>query len=180
MAETEPVGSIGIAQGALRDMLADSPAFRAWTGALDHPAAKARVYEEGLPPPADPKHGYSLEEWAAYRPYAVLWTDRSQGLQFRRSSSTGFSDSGRLVLYLQQHTPVEVAADTAECERRWIRTLDRILGDLIAMAGESGIRSYLDIRQITLEEVYQNDPEQKATEGEFQTAIISISWGAEG
>jgi hypothetical protein len=186
-----PAGCISLAQEYLRATLGDSPTFRQWCGAVaqvqaqgltdpdavaaaEQAAALARIYHEALPAPAV-NTTYSLAEWAALRPYAVVSLDQHNGLRkvhAATSNNYGFFDTGRLWLLLAA-APGEGMSEAA-ADFAFKNAVGQILDDLCGLAGLPG---YIAAESITLVTWGRNTHEDAAGSGEELIAVLSIEWG---
>lgn len=125
----------------LRDMLANSSNFQTWTTTLNATAAKARTHVIGA---AD----------TATLPLAVVgWAS------FERESTSGgsrnfFEGGGPIALLFV----AAAGADTEENEGfTFVNDIGGILADVEALAGQAG---YLDIKRISLEEIWRTEPDE--------------------
>ena len=174
---TTPAGEISLAQEALRDTLAAVTAFRTWTATARAATAKARIYNDGLPLPANNRATLSQDEWIGYRPCALVYTPETNGIRYRRDSrgtANEFITSGRLILELSQTVADADADDIAEAEVKWRNVVGQILDGLAAIAGSD---EYLDISEMALVRTARASDEDIAEFGDYQLAVVEILWG---
>jgi hypothetical protein len=163
-------GYVSTAEDRLARMLAASTTFQALVVTAGQ--AENHIHNDGLPIPAG--DGYTLAELRTYYPFAVIWTDERNGLRLDKAAYLAYRDSGTLRMRLIREVPTALSADYKAAERDWKNVVGGILSDLIGM---SGTGTYLEIRSLSLEELYRNDPDDRPTQGECQAAELSFDWG---
>lgn len=180
-----PVGALAIPKDLLRTSLATCTAFRNWDGlSLTVAQAKERIYLDALPPPTDGK-AYSPAEMSELRPFAIVYTDSQNGLEYDlESSGYGYAARGRLMVRLERAFP-DVSGETdpdAAADRQFENFLGPLLHSedvnnpgLLELAGQPG---YLMVRSAALAfGPSRVDPRDRAGLGDFQVAFLSIEWG---
>lgn len=180
---TVPAGCLSLAQDALRTILADCTAFRELTSpAMDQAGALARIYQEGLPVPANGRT-HTKTELTTYRPYAIIWTDPSRGFiataEAASADGTDFLDAGRLILEIERNATDDANDEpSSEDNLTWRNAVGKIIDDLKGLAGQS---SYLCIEAIEVEEgTYWNHPKLAKTHGVYQGVKLAIAWQGAG
>jgi hypothetical protein len=172
-------GCLNLAQERLRTTLADVAAFRTFCGVATQGAALARIHHEGLPKAAG--ESYTLAEMQAYRPYAFIWTDDSQGFTKQHAAggvSHWFRAAGRLHVILVREVPAALIDNEPAADFDFKNHLGLILDGLGELAGQPG---YLAISRMSVLRVLEwNDRDAQPTEGISQGCEIEIAWGAEG
>lgn len=174
---TAAAGSISLAVDNLRVTLADSAAFRTWSGTSTQAAALARIYYESLPPPTD-KNEHTLVELTALRPCALVWTEPTSGFTLRhdsQGSSFGYNESGVMMIRFLQTVDPAIVADAAEIARRFLNAIGTILDELAASAGVAG---YIASEELELEfGPYRGEVDERATQGDYIGCDVKVTWG---
>lgn len=172
---TEPVGTISLVAQTLRVSLADSPAFRDWTGTDNQAAALAHVHKDDLPPPAGTAEAYTPAELSALRPFVLFWFGSMSEDADSVSSSFEFSDRGEFTLRFEQDVDPLIDDDEAEIVLRFENTLGQILDDLKGTAGTAG---YLAVTGWSWDAaVRREDKDRRTTKGDVVEADVTLRWG---
>jgi len=169
-------GNLSLAQECLRTTLADATAFRTFAGAADRAAALLRIHHDVLPPPAAAAPAYTLAEWAAHRPYAIVAGEQTGGYSVRHATggaSFGFEESGHLWLLLGAAPDSDYTAD-ADQDAAFRNAVGEIIGGLMDLAGLAG---YLAIETIAVAAIGRNLPDDAPGCGEEMLCILGITWG---
>jgi len=180
-------GALAVPKDLLRTSLATCTAFRQWDGlSLTVEQAKDRIYFDALPPPSG--NVYTKAELVALRPFAIVYTSASDGLQFVQESSAALGGSfvaaGALIVRLERNFPdVSAEADPAAAADRQfenflgplMRSEDANSPGLLELAGQAG---YLVIRQLSLMAgPMRCDPKDVTGLGDHQVAFLEVQWG---
>ena len=176
---TEPAGCLSLAESYLKTMLANVPAFQTWAGAADVAAALLKIHLEGLPKPADGADSHTRAELEAYRPYAVIWMAEDNGLTLEHDATGalfGFTDSGRLMLRLEQDCPDGVGDQpSSDANLQFKNSIGLIVDGLCALAGTAG---YLAFERISVfDGPYWAHPDAVPGHGIFQGVELLFEWG---
>ena len=171
---TAAAGSISLAVDNLRVTLADSAAFRTWSGTSTQAAALARIYYESLPPPTD-KNEHTLVELTALRPYAAVWTDEFDGFTYRQDAALSTpKESGTMLIKFEQTVDPTIVNDYPEISRRFINAIGTIIEEVMDFYNVGG---YLAIEQATLMKFGRGDPDERSAMGDYMAAVVKCEWG---
>jgi hypothetical protein len=180
---TTASGVITVQEELLRDTLAACTAFQTWVGASTAAAAKQHIYLEALPLDLDWSDHMERERIKSRRPFALIWTAETDGLQVRSIASPhGATVSGTMYICLEGDVDPAVQEDYAEVDRLFKNTIGNIVmsGDvsnpgLNELAGTAG---YRDFDTMTFKEWTRSHKDQRPTLGDVQWCVIEIRWGA--
>lgn len=177
----EPAGHIALAQAALKTMLADCETFQELAEADDATAAAESIHLRGLPKPADGKR-HTKAELQAYRPYAIIFTHREDGLQARADATSAdgfdFAISGQLGIRLERDAGGTNGDDPASQDNEeWENILGKIWSELCDLAGRGG---YLAATAIDLVDFNWNQKAEQESMGIYQGALYTIDWEGGG
>lgn len=174
---TAPAGSLMLAQDNARKTLGDVTAFRTWAGAANQAEALARIYHDGLPPPAD-REAYTKDELELYRPCALIWTDPDNGFSTEILSTSGDSFDavafGKIVISLEENVPADIADDLAEVDIRFKNSVGQIVDGLWDLFGKAG---YLACLKMDLDGPQRVRPDNEPDQGDWMIAILTLHWG---
>lgn len=165
-----------------RTLLASCPAFQALVG-VEHDdigaapglaAALAHVYCPAVPEP--------LSAIRQARPFALL--DQGEQRDLVRTASTGYQDSGSLLMFIEADVPddylpeegeVDTAATLAAAHQWFCELLGDVFEELLALGDGNG---RLLVRGVHLRAgPMRSDATIRASEGDFYQAAWSIDWG---
>lgn len=174
-----PVGGISLSEDYLRTTLANCARFRTWCGAIDVPAALARIYPCGLPEPAASPNGeipesYTAAQLTALRPFALLWADEQAGWRTGRVASEAWDEAGQLYIAFEQAIDPALKRDMAGQDRRFKNDLGVIANELSVLAYQAG---YLAIDQIVVRGPWRAHPDDVKHEGDHLYANMQVTWG---
>lgn len=133
------------AEDALIAMIADCPAFQSFIGTVDAVAAKARIYIDDLPAPANDKvDEYTAAEWLALFPCCLIEPPEQSGesliLQHAASGGGGlyeYDPSLAFQIRFERFAPEGVSREDR------LRKLKNDIGDIIEqMADRSGLDTF--------------------------------------
>jgi len=174
---TVAAGTASLAQESLRVTLADATAFRALLSpAMTQAQALARIYLEGLPPPGS-GHVHTKTELEALRPYAIIWTDPSNGLRMELDAIDSFASHGRLMVRIEQNAPSGLGSEpTSDANLQFRNSIGQIMDDVAALVAPRQA-GYLAVTAIDLEEgIYWNHPKVEPAFGVYQGAVLAVEW----
>jgi len=129
---TAPSGLLSSPQLRLAKMLAASDAFQTLVEAEDATEALDAIHYEGLPAPADEETGeYTLAEFSAYRPCAILYGEEWAA---DRVAEQTCEYSGSVVMEIYQ-TAAASHEDlpTADAQLSFRNTVGAILAEMLAL-----------------------------------------------
>lgn len=174
---TAPAGSIMLAQDNAKNTLADVPAFQTWAGAADQAEALARIYHDGLPPPAD-RESYTKAELELYRPCALIWTDQDGGFSTEAVSTSGnvfdATAFGKIMISIEENVPADIAHDLAEIDIRFKNSVGLIMDGLWDLFGGAG---YLACLKMDMDGPQRVQPDNEHDQGDWMIAILTLTWG---
>lgn len=174
---------ISTAKDLLRTMLANTTAFRTWDGAnYTVEQAKARIYFDALPPPADGDQ-YTVAELAALRNCAIVAKHPSENVRWVFDACGGdhFNCHGVLVVMLFRTIPEADRDDIESAERsmenfvgQLVRSGDPSAPGLCELSGRAGYLSFYEI----MEDGPHFDPaEDGEARGHEMRHLLVIRWG---
>lgn len=173
----DPRGSLSLAEVRLRETLAALPAFQEFAGVTSADDAAAHIFRNDLPPHAANQSDYSLEELRQYRPFAILWTQRT-GNGFSWSNRPAFGTtrmSGRLLFDLEREIPERFNHVTADEDADFCNLVGLIADELAAVGYLPG---GMPIEEVTVVDgPARNDPKNYLRQGRLQGATILVQWG---
>ena len=174
-----PDGDLSLAGERLRSTLAGLASFQRFVGVTTADEAAAHVFLNGLPPHAPGQLDYSREELAHYRPWAIVWTQRTgNGFTWSNRNADGVtSTSGRLCFDLEREIPAEFAGDVAAEDTDFENHIGRIGAELAASAFSGGM-PILDMN--LADGPATNDPKEHPRKGRLQGVSILVVWGVGG
>ena len=146
----------------LRNSVASSPTFQAWTGTDNEAAAKLRVHAFGLDDPDAAAKPFCVVDWAAggFSREVIAGGIHSQSM-------------GSGVLHLIFHAAITVATQIDE-EYEFANEVGRIIEDLELVAGTA---CHLDIKRITLVQgPFRPDEDESQTRGDYYEAVFEIGF----
>lgn len=176
-------------QNLLADTLAATSEFQSITGTASADDAKASIYHDALPPPPLGADDYSQAELVAMRPFALISTIPSGGLNTLRDATESEQTSGRLMIEFELNTPDALSRDPGILEQ-WLKTLvGRIIvrpdGESSSFNGlldlfhtTSGSQSYLAGNTVTLSGLYRTMPDAVEALGDFIIVELEVGWGS--
>lgn len=180
-ASTTPAGPVALAQDALKDMLADCQAFQDLVDAVDSAEAAESIHLRGLPGPDNGKR-HTKDELQGYRPYAIIFTHRDDGLQAMADATSAdgfdFSVNGRLGIRLERDAG-ETNGDDPDSQdnEEWENIIGKIWDELMDLAGRGG---YLAATDINLVDFNWNPKAEHESMGIYQGAIFTVGWEGGG
>ncbi len=149
----------------------------------DDATALAHIHLDELPPP-NPGPDHSLEQLAAFRPFAILWADVATGFRWRADSGDYCCSlvSGTVVIQLELPVPELLAGDPTalaiDLHRklgRIMRTSDPAEPGLLDLSGKPG---YLPITDAKITGYIRTDDKARIDIGDAVTCEIELKWGA--
>lgn len=174
---TAPAGSISLAKQHLKLALADCSAFRTWCGAADQAAALGHIYLEGLPKPPANQKAFTAEQLAAYRPYAIVYTDAKNGFNLAFDAfgaHAEYAAGGKLLFTLEQNCPDRQGDDpTADANLDFSNFCGSLIDELAALSGQAG---YLCFDRLSFRGPFWTHPLLLPTEGLYQWCEITLDW----
>jgi hypothetical protein len=162
-----PTGTLSLPVAALRQMLAESPAFQSWVEADDEDEAFASIYV--LSTPKNPPLPFALIDLGD-------WSRERVAVQNARRFQT--SPGSRLVVYFRAapRPADEGEPDEPDAAFDFMNALAAIIDDLEQRAGIHRDRT-LAITEITLAAAPARIPTSKrATAGDYYEAAFTIQW----
>lgn len=178
-----PAYDISTAKDLLRTMLANTTAFRAWDGAsYTVEQAKARIYFDALPPPADGDQ-YTAAELVALRNCAIVAKHPSENVRWTFDACGGdhFIASGVVVVMLFRTIPEADRDDIGSAER----SMENFVGQLVrsgdvnnpGLCELSGRSGYLSFFEIVEDGPYFDPAEDGEARGYEMRHLVVIRWG---
>lgn len=174
------MGCITDSINAFRQMLADSPHFRTWAGVANPTAALARIYRDGLPSPDVSQDAFTAAQYAALRPYALIYPSEDEPYILQRDAAHNcWKTTGSLICVLSKSypatsTPDAQFVDMAAAIENLIRSDDINNPGLVELSGEDGRLFLTDIR---VDFVGRTPPEHVNDYGDAYDVLLSIRWG---
>lgn len=165
---------------AFKEMLGDNPHFQTWAGVANSSAAKARIYRDGLPSPDVSQDAFTAEQYAALRPYALIYPDESEPFLMRRDASHNcWKTTGSLICvlsksYVATSTPDAQFAEMAAAIENIIRSDNIAQPGLVELAGEDNRLYLTDIR---IDFVGRTPKEYLDDYGDAYDVLLSVRWG---
>lgn len=164
-------GPINIAKQMMRNTIAGSSTFQNLVGETTQADALNHVYEEVIP---EKTNDYTRAELEALRPFAIVKTIPEDSYVIRRAArgtQNLFFDSGRMSVEIERDAPGDgVGADLV--------SFQTIVGNiLVEMTNLAGQADYLDINEFFLTDYMIAHPDHIATQGDYQLAVIRVTWG---
>lgn len=159
---------------ALEEVLSLNTGFQAFAGVSNSSDALDHIYRDFLPQPADGDQ-HTLAELVALRPWAMIWTQESQGWQANRVASDAcFRIGGSLLLRLER------SIDPAHTDQQAAAEFDDLLSGIIHNdQGDGLIQAFtrLNIHHVSILGKYRSLPEHLDTLGDCYSAELLIRWG---
>jgi hypothetical protein len=177
---TAAAGTVSLAQDYLATMLADCPTWRTWVGADDRPKALGHIYIEELPPPPNRGAEYAGNQLVALRPFALISTDETDGLERARvgvndDGGYSFDERGRLRILIEDNVAEADADDAAAADRTFKNALGQVLDELCGLAGKAG---YVALTRVRLAfGPVRAAEELVAEQGDHIWAVLALEWG---
>jgi len=172
---TAASGGITKAEERIRDMLATCTQFQTWTGTASVAAAKLRIYYDAVPLANMKDDSTTLTDIRSKRPFAMVYTDPSDGYSFGEL----LGGSGSVMVELEQNTQTDT--DWQESERLFKITIGNIIQS--GSSGSPGLvevsntRVYTQLTRIDLVELYRYEEDARTAVGDAQGARIRLAWG---
>lgn len=161
----------------LEDSLAACPAVRTFLGAGDATAAKARIYQDVLPPPTGTKEVHTQADMVALRPYVLLSSEDAFSKYRQRRRATGcWIGSGSMWVKLARNVP---SGETPEQAQVSFRTAVAAMIDELAALADNGTAEYLAAIDIEAEGPYRVHQAEVEAHGDYDWVILRVSWGLE-
>ena len=157
----------------LEQTLADSTAMRTFLGAANATEAKAKIFQDALPPPAAEE--YTRAEMEALRPYVVLSTEDAFAKYRKVRIATGcWTSSGSIWAMVTRNVP---EGETPEQAQQSFRTsIGSIIDELIVL-GEDGTGTHLHFREIESEGPWRVALDELEAKGDNDWCVLRFSWG---
>ena len=164
-------------------MLADSTHFRALTNPVmaSREAALARIYEEGLPPPAE-GGVFTEAELDTYRPFAIISHNGNRGFTTDRLGvrGSGFSwqDGGLMLVSIERAVADDDVVAGEPTTASWLDFRNRIGGIIDDLKDLAGSAEYVAFsRLFILLGPYFDHDDDAVSEGVWQRIELGIEWG---
>lgn len=176
-------GPVSLPLENLKVLLANCAAFRAWVGAADVTAARARIWLVDVPPPAAAGRSYTAAELSAKRPLAIIdefeFEDGRPGGDAwgsQRVALGGFVESGRLLLRFEADVPTADVNDPASAKLSIMNQVGAVVSDMRNLG--TGDNEYLSIHRITRHHPYaRSDQAEAPTQKDHFSVSYRIDWG---
>lgn len=175
-----PSGPISLMLDNLRNLVAASATFQAWTQTANATLAKAFTYPIDLPA-QEGQTDFTAAQLAEMRPLAIVDLFRlpgRSGLEAYSSDRTAegaFTDSGKLLLSFEADVPEEYSNSPADAEMDFLNKVGGILADMEALGGQDG---YLSVHNFEiLIGPWRGDQTKIASQGDFFKMILLVSVG---
>jgi len=167
----------------LATTLANCHALQTWGGNnWNVSQSLARIYHHALPKPANNLE-HTLAELAAYRPFALVWTEQGDGMEIMRDTAGpdwAPKSRGHLIVCLEQSTPANLVADPSAAERNFEGMIGRLIGSgnpsQPGLYELSGRPEYLPITRIVYRGIARTPQEESTEIGDAQRAWLDIYW----
>lgn len=177
-------------QQLLAATLADCSEFRNLVGATSAVEAKARIWHESLPRPADGRDAYSLAELQAYRPFALIFTNDLDGAMANRQASLpgAWSDRGALRILLELDTPDALKDSPVLLDQLVKQIVGRIIkrpsdessSTFFGLADLAGISSYIAADSISFRGYRRSNSRDEPGQGDYLFAWLEVLYGQRG
>lgn len=182
---TAASGVIARVKELFRDTIATTTAFRTWEGnSWSVEQAKARIYYDALPPPAQNQPNHSLAELRSYRPFCLVSKPPDIGLTMAHVANGGsnrFVPHGTLIACFERDVPPGYEHDPGEVDRQMENMIGLLLssGDsaspgLIELAGKP---NYLNITHIAEAGPFRAGLDEVPGYGDYQRHFVQVEWG---
>lgn len=174
-----PGGSITPQFVATRQLIANTAAFQAWTGAAGAAGALPRVHGAYSLPYIEGE--YTPQQVIDTRPCCIVNLFPNKGWMAQRAGSDGFLPMGMFLAEFQDTVPVpgEEIVDTAQFYLdsflTFMNNFGAVLEQVIEVA-ESGGYPYLQ-RVFTHKSIARIDPELRESQGDYHFAYAVFQWG---
>jgi hypothetical protein len=187
---TDPIGTPAIVKNAVREMLANTTAFRTWDGAnLTVSQARDRIYFDDLPVPPNGQDAFSAEQMAAMRPFAVVFFPVVGGVRWSCDASPRhLRPHGKVLIYLEAGIPDDLVPDGDDVEDSGeiIRRFDNWIGRMVSSTDSGdvtlkslrGTAEMLDFTDLEYVGPFRAHPNDVPTQGDHQFATLELTWGA--
>lgn len=164
------------AEDAIRTMLANSTAFRAFVGAADEAEALTKIHIDDFPRPAeDDEDTYTAAEWAAFFPCVLIEPpDSGEAVAFTLLANSGlqwdYSIDSAFQLRFEKYQETDDDDDVES--RKFKNAVGDILDELTTMSGTSGYYGFT--RLAPLAKPYRGNYSHAQALGEVHGWVIGI------
>ncbi len=168
------VGAYTLARENLRQALAASSTFQAWTGSADAAAALERIHLTGLPLPPREQEAFTREDLAGLLPCAIISVAKFAAVHESTSCSWNYAHGGILNLHLVGWVDQDLAEYPAAGGRKFDNVIAGIIGDLEAV---SGTADGLAFRRLDMmDEPDRGRFDEIPTDNELIRTDLLLSW----
>lgn len=187
MALATAVGPVSLAEDLLATTLADCTTVRTFLGAANAAAALARIYFGALDPPGSGADSLTPAELAALRPFILLWTDETAGVQLDFSTLGGTDgwhlrpSRGLIVVRFEATAGSGTPQEEERVMKNAVGTM-AMSGDndnpgLVELSGRPG---YMAVRRVLVRGPWRADEDEAQHFGDHFAARFDVEWGVGG
>lgn len=170
---TTPTGLLSTPLSQIEQLVAASPSFQKWVGAIDARSAAAHVYVTGIDAP--PGTLIDPAFFAAIRPYALISYDITNAIELESIALGQMIDQPRLLVSLWDSVDAGSVGTYKEAVYRFANNAGAVLQDIVDGSQNGG--------ESILRRVIMSMPIRRATEkeqpamGDFHTCAFSLYLG---